>query len=276
MSEPNLEIEPTRADGGNTKTPSDKQPTQKINWFFTWNNYPENWKDEFRSKEPIFLKYRIQCEIGKNGTPHLQGVIHCDKKRRWTEFGLPKTIHWEACKSWDDSINYCRKSETSTGDFIEKGIPPPKQPLRLINPTYPFEQEIIKIIENTPHDRLIYWYFDLIGGVGKTSFAKYLTAKYNAIPLDGKKNDILYTAAEFESNVYIYIPSRSIEHFSYDSLEKIKDGYFMCAKYESKPIVRNQPHVFVFANRKPIFDEMSKDKWEIREIVDKHLPTIQH
>lgn len=258
------QTEPTRADDlGNTKTRSSRQPNQCINWFFTWNNYPSNWKDEFRAKHSIFKKYRIQCEIGESGTPHLQGVLHCDKKRRWSEFCLPKEIHWEVCKSWDDALLYCTKKESATGDFIEYGLP---KPLKLINPNYAWEQEILKIIEEEPDDRIIYWYWDMSGGVGKTSFAKYLSAKYNAIPLDGKKNDILYTAAEFESNIYIYIPSREVEHFSYDSLEKIKDGYFMCAKYESKPIIRNPPHVFVFANKPPDTSKMSLDRWTIVEI----------
>lgn len=267
------EYEPTEPnqieEDGNTNPPLLNPKNQMIHWFFTWNNYPDNWKELFRAKEPLFQKLRIQTEIGKKGTPHLQGNVSCYKKRRWSEFELPKQIKWMKSRNVKACYAYCNKEKTSTGDFLEWGCDPPqknKKPLKLISPDYPWEQEIIKIIETEPDDRFIYWYYDLIGGVGKTSFAKYLSAKYNAIPLDGRKNDILYTAAEYESDVYIYIPSRTIEHFSYDSLEKVKDGFFMCAKYESKPIVRNPPHVFVFANRPPDLTTISTDKWIVREI----------
>ena len=60
---------------------------------------------------------------------------------------------------------------------------------------------------------------------------------------------------------------RSMEDYiSYGAIEKIKNGYFMCAKYESKPIIRNPPHLLIFANFKPNIDELSLDRWVIREL----------
>ena len=53
------------------------------------------------------------------------------------------------------------------------------------------------------------------------------------------------------------------DYVSYGSIEKIKNGYFMCSKYESKPIVRNSPHVFIFANFEPELDALSLDRWHI-------------
>ena len=46
-------------------------------------------------------------------------------------------------------------------------------------------------------------------------------------------------------------------------LKKSKNGYFMCSKYESKPIIRNSPHVFIFANFEPDVKELSLDRWNV-------------
>ena len=40
----------------------------------------------------------------------------------------------------------------------------------------------------------------------------------------------------------------------------------MCAKYESKPICRNSPHVIIFANFEPDLDKLSNDRWIIKKI----------
>lgn len=251
---------------GNTNKLPPKRPTSKINWFFTWNNYPSDWKEIFGSK-PFFEKFAIQEETGEEcGTKHLQGCVKLDAKRRATQFKLPKQIHWEGCKDWDAAVAYCTKEDTRTGEIYLKGITL-KKPLKLINPTYEWEQNILNIIKEDPDDRKIFWYWSKEGGRGKTQFAKYLAANHNAVPLDGKKNDILYCAAMFYSDIYTLILSRDQEHYvSYDALEKIKDGFFMCAKYESKPIVRNPPHVFVFANFPPEESRMSSDRWVITQL----------
>ena len=103
--------------------------------------------------------------------------------------------------------------------------------------------------------------------MGKTCFGKYLCANHGAIPIDGKKNDILYCCAEFESDIYIFDFERSREDFTpYGAMEKVKDGLYMCAKYESKPIIRNSPHMIVFANFEPDTEQLSLDRWVIKRI----------
>ena len=40
----------------------------------------------------------------------------------------------------------------------------------------------------------------------------------------------------------------------------------MCSKYESKPVIRNSPHVIVFANFEPDKSALSEDRWLILNI----------
>jgi len=130
-----------------------------------------------------------------------------------------------------------------------------------------WEKEIIDIISRKPDKRTIHWYYDKKGNGGKTTFSKYLSHEYEAIPIGGKKNDMLYMCAEFPSMIYIMDIERSMEDYvSYGGIEKIKDGYYMCSKYESKPIIRPNPHIICFANFKPNKDELSEDRWHIVDI----------
>ena len=104
---------------------------------------------------------------------------------------------------------------------------------------------------------------------GKTTFCKYLCAKYNGIVIEGKKNDILYVAAEYESDLYIMDIERTAEDYvSYASIEKIKNGLYMSGKFEGRMIIRNCPHVIIFANFEPDIEALSKDRWHIVNLME--------
>lgn len=257
---------------GNTKS-SSRQLKSKVvrdsprkTWCFTWNNYDG-------SKDIDFLKnllkndsYIFGEEVGENGTPHLQGYIKFVKKVRfgWFKSNLPK-VHCEPAKGTDeDNINYCSKD----GKCHSKGLTI-KKPLKILerDHLYNWQREIIKIVEAEPDDRTINWFWEPTGRAGKTTFTKFLCYHYNAVPVEGKKNDILYTVSEFESDIYVFDFERSMEDYiSYSAIEKVKNGIFMNSKYESKPIIRNSPHIICFANFKPDEEKLSSDRWNIVRI----------
>lgn len=261
------EIVPIVPGKGNTK-PSPKQCNACKRWCFTWNNYPDTGIDDcIKAFSANSSKYCIGKEVGEQGTPHLQGYVSCDKKIRWTAFDLPKTIHWEKAKGDEDSnYTYCGKE----GNMISN-IKKDKPLICLADEKLTkWQREVVEIVKKDPNDRTIYWYWEPVGNMGKTTFAKYLSIKYNAIPIEGKKNDILFCAAMFPSDLYIFDFERSMEEFiSYGAMEKIKNGYYMSAKYESKPIIRNPPHLICFANFEPDLNKLSKDRWVIVEIKEK-------
>lgn len=252
--------------------PVPKRISPSKNWCFTLNNYTEEHIKLITSHIGSNDLYIFGKEIAPTtNTRHLQGFISFEKKTRPLEKIPIKNIHWEKCKgSKDDNIKYCMKD----GDYITN-IPNGEirklQPLKLISNLRPFQKQIVEMIEKEPDDRTIVWIYESKGNVGKTQLCKYLSNKYNAIPLEGKKNDILFCAAQYPSEVYIYDLERSMEDYvSYASIEKIKNGYFMCSKYESKPIIRNSPHVIIMSNFLPDTSQLSLDRWRIYTIDDAH------
>lgn len=257
----------------NSSTKFDERNTNQIScakyWCFTLNNWTEN---EYNMILEQCNSSKFQYSIGKEicpttGTPHLQGFIKFKEKiRPKSVFNWTERISWRACTGSERSnLNYTQKEKNFICNI-------PRYKLNKViteDMLYTWQIDIINIIKTTPDDRTIYWYWEANGCKGKTQFCKYLSLHFNAIPLEGKKNDILYCAATFDSDLYVFDIERSLEDYiSYAALEKIKNGYYMCAKYESKPIVRDSPHLFCFANFKPDIYKLSNDRWKIIEILN--------
>lgn len=247
---------------GNTNS-SPPRPNAAKKWVFTaFNTKPDDMIKLIGSNGSRYFFGVEKCP--ETGREHLQGFVKFAVKCRPLEKIKSTDIHWEVQKASDeDNVNYCKKDGKVFTNMEEH------KPVKTLKPEqlYDWQKKIVKIIEKEPDDRTIHWFYEREGNAGKTTFCKYLSIKYGAIPLEGKKNDILFCAATFASNIYVWDLERSMEEFvSYGAIEKIKNGYYMCAKYESKPIIRNPPHIFIFANFKPDVDKLSADRWNINKI----------
>ncbi|WP_445779373.1 hypothetical protein, partial [Shewanella sp.] len=163
---------------GNTK-PVPKQISPAKRWCFTLNNYTEQDISSISSKiYDTCDKSLVSKEVGESGTPHLQGFISLKTKARPMAVFDNKRIHWEAAKGNNDAqLTYISKQNQP---FLSLGFP---KPVKLINPDYDWEQQILGIVTQEPDDRTIYWYWSKGGNKGKTSFCKYLTVKHGAIAL---------------------------------------------------------------------------------------------
>lgn len=83
-------------------------------WCFTLNNYMESEVNKLQSDA---YSYLFQEEKGENGTPHLQGVIKFKEPVRFSAVKkLNCRAHWELCKNYNASLNYCSKEETLDGE----------------------------------------------------------------------------------------------------------------------------------------------------------------
>lgn len=253
--------------GGNTGTPAKKRQSQYLYWCFTYNNY-----DNVERLEQIFKHeckwYVFQEEIGKEGTPHLQGTICLKARQRMTELKkLNEKIHWESTKSVSGSLIYCNKIETKAGKVYSYGIDLPEE-LDLEEPRG-WQLEVLEIIKSKPDKRTIHWFWEPIGNVGKTTLCKYLVAKHDALMLTGKSNDMYHMLSKYPQKrkiIIIDVPRSSQDYINYGALEQIKNGLVFSGKYEGCQLVFNCPHVICFANEPPSTSQMSSDRWNIVKI----------
>lgn len=257
---------------GNTKHSPEtkKQALQLIKYCFTFNNYAL--EDiviiETRFKE-ICNKYIFQKEVGLNGTPHLQGAIWLKKKMRLTELDLNKKIHWEKMHNEKASIAYCQKSDTAIGEPFIYGFP---KPIKTLTTLHPWQANIEKLTLTEPDGRSVHWYWDLVGGIGKSAFCKYMYIKHKALVIQGGKmadimNIIFNSDMDIVNTVIIDIPRNHGNKVSYSSIECILNGMITNTKYETGCKVFNPPHVIVFSNYEPDHsDKLSEDRWKITNL----------
>lgn len=256
-------------DLGNTKR------SRARNYMFTWNNYTKEdveWLVQYLGTNGEYL---FQEETGEQGTKHLQGVVFFKNPAEFKRLknDMPK-CHLEVCKKRDAAIQYCSKRETRSGEVftnmkikIRAAIRDPMEGLAL----KPWQEEILSVLKQEPDPRKIYWIWSLGGGTGKSTFAKHLCLKYGALCVSGKANDIKFAIMNWleEQDLKIIImdvPRTNLEFVSYQALEEIKNGLFFCGKYESKQVIFNPPHLFVYANAPPERCKVSEDRWQVIKI----------
>ncbi len=258
---------------GNTNSstlPKQKQISPSKRWCFTLNNYTD---EEISSIVPIFKeKCKIAFfskEVGESGTPHLQGYLEFKTKSRPSSVFSLKRIHFEKSKgNCEENIAYCSKDNEL---FYRQGIP---EPLKLITINKEWEKNIIEIINEEPNDRVINWFWERKGGIGKSSFTKYLCAKHNALILSGKSADMKFGIVNYlkmhngiAPKVIIFdIPRSQLDYLSYTGIEEVKNGCFFSSKYESEMVLYNSPHIIVFANEEPTYHKLSSDRWNVVDL----------
>lgn len=249
-----------------------KQPPSRKNHFFTYNNYVLSEIDAIVDTFKKFAyKGKIQTEVGSNGTPHLQGCIWCKEPHRDTEFRLPKAIHFEKLKDVDNKRDYCAKEETYDGIFrTEWGFPKPLKILKLED-FFDWEHQVRNIVMSEPDDRTIYWIYSMEGNKGKSTFVKFLAYHHRAIICGkGAYSDIInimFNADMDQSNLVVFdLPRNNGNKVSYSALESIKNGLIVNTKYETGSKIFNPPHIIIFANQPPEYDNMSEDRFNVIKI----------
>lgn len=248
------------------------------NWLFTLNNYTqeeilyiENWCITQKAQ------YIFQEEKGKEGTPHLQGTIFLKNGKTFSAFKKDHPRMWfEQIRNKKGAANYCKKEDTRNGKIYTnmKQYTPLKDPME--NKTLKsWQKEILTITSNPPDERKIHWYYDTIGGIGKTQFAKHLCMKNKCyLYLNGKAADMKYAIAQsIENNIYpecIMIDlTRTSEAFvSYQGIEEIKNGIFFSGKYKAGMCLFDIPHIIIFSNFPPELHSLSMDRWIVNNLTD--------
>lgn len=243
-----------------------KQVNPALHWFFTYNNPPSDFVDLLRIV-PQVKRFVVQKERGEqSGIPHLQGYIEFKSKVRpcsvidWTS-----AIHWENARNPEDAIKYCQKEHTRIGGPWFKDI----KPIRKVQEHFTFKKwqiDLLKMLDDKPHPRHIYWFYDPVGGTGKTEIAKWLAINKGAIVLGGKGSDMkdaISRCDNYPEIIIIDVPRSSHDFISYQGIEEVKNGIFFSGKYESKMVMGPIPHLIVLSNQLPDTDKLSADRWQI-------------
>ena len=153
-----------------------------------------------------------------------------------------------------------------------------------------WQQEVVDkvsvdIVPFSGAERIINWYFEEVGNVGKTFMSRFLAVHFNAIRINGcmKKDDMLHTLMRKMSprvKVVVFDVPRStslrpdLKYDIYEVMEQLCDGHVSSGKYESNTMPIQPVHIIVFSNSKPRRGMMSDDRWNIRKIVEADQPTV--
>lgn len=259
---------------------NDRPGTAK-NWCFTWNNYPDNADDLLRNAFRDAAAYAYQREMGEQQTPHIQGCIQFKTRIRPFTLGLPREIHWEACKgSWDQNVRYCTKADTRAADTnpTTYNCIVPRE-IEIIKDLRPWQTKVEALLLSKPDDRKIHWFWEPDGNVGKSAFIKYMAVKHGCIVRgsDAKKADLINLAFNAFSNsqktsLVIDLPRGCRGALAFAAIEDIKNGYITNSKYETGELAFPNPHVIIFSNYPPTdLSEVSADRWVIKQIVDNDI-----
>lgn len=141
-----------------------------------------------------------------------------------------------------------------------------------------WQKDLINIIEipqplRTPHDRQVNWIFDPVGNAGKSTFIKYIVAKYTPeraymISTTALERVVATLRAYPRPRVIMIDLPRSypIDKFNYVALETIKDGLGYNTMYSPEMTMWTNPHVIVFSNSLPDRAKLTQDRWNIVQI----------
>lgn len=259
---------------GNTEQQcnANKQDNQYVYWSFTWNNYHKEMIEIiFNVLKSECDWYIIQEEEGEEkNTPHLQGTLKLKKRKRLSELRrIYDKISWRATMKIACMAAYCSRKEKRTGRIWTLNFDIVDEIVSDFKP-YGWQLEVIEILEKKPHDRIINWFWEPRGGVGKSEFAIWLFNNMNALLCMGKTSDIFHIMSKEKSRrgIFIFdITKEKMEHFQYTTIELIKNGYIISGKYDSSIVTFPRPHIIVFANTEPDRSKLtSHERWNIVKI----------
>lgn len=253
---------------GNTVDPGSSK-----NACYRYDFVLNNWEEEECANIQTFIREKCKKggygkEVGESGTPHLQGAIWLKVKERITslkkEAGFARAS-FRPMRNEKALEAYIQKD----GDAWLHGFP---KPIRIIKELRPWQAEIEQLCLTEPDERTINWFWEPIGGIGKSAFCKYLVIKRQALYCSGGKHsdlmNLVFNQDMDATEIVIFdIPRAHKGHISYSALESIKNGLVCNTKYETGSKVFNSPHIIVFANFPPEdMSMLSEDRWNIVEL----------
>lgn len=225
-------------------------------------------------------KWCFQKETGETGYEHFQGRISFKTKQRLKGCkSAHKTAHWSPT-STENRTNcfYVQKDETRVGgpwadqetqdeDYIPRQV-------REMKSLRPWQQSII--------DRAGVWdtrtvnvVVDKIGGKGKTCLMSYMMAHKlgKKIPYVNCHKDLMRMVyCVGVSRCYVMDLPRAVDKSRlaslYAGIEEVKSGWCYDDRYTFKQRMFDCPNIWLFTNKDPDLNLLSRDRWRLWKIDD--------
>jgi len=217
----------------------------------------------------------------EEGYLHYQGRISLMKKKRVNELKnlLLENNYYLSKAHFSPTVNnnvgqvfYCMKLDTRIDgpwtDKDEKEVPIPKQ-LAIIENLYPYQQEIIDRALYCWSPRNINVLIDTEGCKGKSTLALHCAVHKigKQIPSVNSYLDIMQCVMSMPiSGLYFIDMPRAINKNKliefYGGIESIKNGYCFDFRYKYTEKYFNSPEIWIFSNKYPQKDLMSRDRWK--------------
>lgn len=138
---------------------------------------------------------------------------------------------------------------------------------------YPWQQEVINIMEHRPSKRRIHVIVDRQGRSGKSYLACWHACRGLArmVPPLADYKDIMRLMCDVPNTncIFIDIPraldKKQLRGF-FGAMETIKSGYAFDERYHMKEKWFGTPHVFIFTNKYPDLNLLTMDRWVIHDM----------
>lgn len=254
--------------------PCDRYQLEEVKEFF--RTYCKRWCFQQEQGESGYLHF--QCRVS------LISKKRVDTMHKWIS-ELKPGFHVSPTSNpamYSGNEFYVTKVDTRIdGPWTDRSdINPSTIPSRLRGvPTWrPWQQDVINFINEEPNDRIVNVIFDPDGDSGKTFLTLYLMAhkKATRIPQQKEARDIMRMVMNKDtfSCYFIDLPrgtSHKDTNSVYAAIEEIKNGYCYDDRYHFQEKLFEPPHVWVFTNKLPPRELLSKDRWKYWTIIDKKL-----
>jgi len=144
------------------------------------------------------------------------------------------------------------------------------------HPLLRWQQSVVEEISHPP-TRRIHWFYDPVGGAGKTWFGLWLVKHKGAqMVTNAATKDVAevwnpdHPGAEY--GVMLFNLTKDIdEHVNYAVMEQVNDGFCFASKYHSRMKVAGKFHVIVFSNFRPRLTAFVDDRWHVTELTGVHV-----
>lgn len=230
-----------------------------------------------------FKEWCFQEEAGsESGYLHWQvrGKLK-EKKRISKENHIPSVM-----KGWftpTKKINvgnyeYCSKDKTRVaGPWKSTDVAKTRQIVEFEGMELrPWQATVAQWVDQ-PCNRTIDIVYDKVGNCGKSIFSEWMesTGETEEVPPYRDMTDIMqWVATRPVKRMYVFDMPRGMKKDKladfYSGIECIKNGVAYDKRYAAKKVRFDRPRVVVFTNTLPVFELLSKDRWNVVSITEQY------